>query len=350
MPIAKRNLLRDRLPLLTFCLGLIGCSEQERRTIALVPPASIVVADETLLIASVPPGMSLARKLLLQSRFETQLTNLKTVSSCGCTSAKLDKDTLAPGGMVALNYVFDGGVVAQSQNVRIRLFSPDIPSASFMIDMRFKTDPSQSDIQVAATPKNVFFDELWQKEHKHQYRFVITFGEDVPLNSIDVSTSSDFILADLQGTLLKVTLKSPPVGKIDEYVAVSFPHAKGTYSLKIPIRGEIRPLIGVTPKFISFGEIPRGEGMTGEVLIKATNGQLEQPEIVLKGDWKIQSLEKVTGRTWKLRVFLKVLAGKDLRYGTILVKGNWRGEPIKIPITGNFARGNVSSTSATHAK
>ncbi len=285
--------------------------------------------------------MSVTRKIPLQSRFETTLTNLKTSSSCGCTSADLDIDILNPGEITTLRCVFDGGTIAKSQAVKIRLFSPEIPSASFVINMQFTTDPSQSAIQISSAPRGIAIDELWQKEHTYKYEFTLTVGKGVPRNAIDVSTSADFIKADMQGSLLSVTLDSPPVGKVDEFVTVAFPQERDSYSLKLPIEGRVRPLISATPQTFSFADVARGEDMAGEIQLEAVNANMDKPEVTLKGDWKLQSLERITERGWKLRVGLKALAGSDIRYGEIFVKGSWQGHEIRIPLTGNFKKATL---------
>ena len=180
--------------------------------------------------------------------------------------------------------------------------------------------------------------ETWQQSQVLKCNFNLNFGESVPRKSIVVTTSAKSISANLQDKLLKVVIETPDVGPIIGHVAVSFAHLKGNYSLKIPIKGNVLPPLNVSPKFINFGEMPREQPMIGEVLLEGIDGDLEKPDVVVDGDWKIQSLERETEQSWKLHVCTKVLEGKENRYGNILVKGKWIGKPINIPLTGSFRK------------
>lgn len=321
-----------------LCVGCGGRADPTAPGVDLAPPSAVVTTDPAFFTASVPVGMLITREVPLHSRFETALTRLKAVSSCGCTSAEIDKETIAPNGMATLRCVFDGGVNGSSRNVRIMLFSPDVPSGPFVVDLRFETDPHQSGFQIISSPSRIVVDEPWQSSHVQEYECSLRFGENVPRDAIEISSSAKYISANLRMDSLKIAIDSPAAGPIDEYVTLSFRHSKGTYSLRIPIRGNIRPPIKVSRQFINFGEVPRDKDMADEVLFEGSDKDLERPDIAVTGDWKIHSLERVTERSWRLRVCTKALRGDDFRYGNILVKGKWPGKQINIPLTGKYKK------------
>jgi len=152
------------------------------QTIELVPPTGVVITGSPLVAISVPPGMSVMRRIPVRSRFETPLTHLLAASSCGCTSAAFDSDTLGPGATGTLSCVFDGHTTAESRDIKIRVISPDVPAGLFLIDLRFKSDPEQSNIKISSVPSSVSIDEFWQSEHRFDYKFALTFGEVDPKN------------------------------------------------------------------------------------------------------------------------------------------------------------------------
>lgn len=321
-----------------FYLACDGCS-RPAQPVELLPPGVVEVKDPQLLITTVPTGMSVTHKLVLHSRYETTLTNLMTASSCGCTSAELDKRSIDPGGNATLNCTFDANIAGGSRAVKVRIFTPESPTASFVIDQQFITDPERLDIQVTAAPNAISIEDLWQENHTNEYKLGVTVGSGVPQNTIIAPSSAEFIKTILLNGLLTVSIVSPPVGKIDEHVDLSFLSGVNTYILKIPITGRIRPLVKATPQNLNFNAMARGHDMIGKIRLKNTGGSSHAPIVELKGDWRLQSLEKIGDDTWELSVCLNSLTGDDVRYGQALVKGSWRGDDVKIPLTGDFAHG-----------
>jgi len=326
---------------LVFCSFVgVGCdrrSDRSGQALELQPPNIVVDTQPSLLSVSVPPGMTVVHSLTLRSRLETTLTDLKIASSCGCTSAKFDRTSVNPGETITLRCAYDAGTVAKTQRVRIQLFSPVIPTNFFRLDMQFKTDRDRSDILISAVPSQVFIGEDWQTDESTEYEIHMTFGERVPQDALRVTTSADYVDADLRGNLLRVKLESPPVGRIDEFVTIAFSHGTDTYSAKISVTGKIRPWLIATPGFLNFSDVARGNDMVGEIQLEAVKASSGEPHAVVQGDWKLRSLEQVSERAWSLQVCLKSLTSDELRYGQILVSGDWKGKFLKIPLTGNFA-------------
>lgn len=324
-------------PLILVCCSCLGCNGAAPTAphIDLAPPTAVVISDLAIVTASVPQGMMITREVPLHSRFETPITNIRSISSCGCTSVELDHDVIAPRGMTTLRCVYDGGSIAKSQNVRVNLYSPDIPAGPFVLDLRFETDPAQAAFQIVSSPNKILIDEPWRASHRQEHACTLSFGNRVPRESVTVATSANFISAKLHKNLLTIAMDSPATGSVDEYVTVSFPNEKGTFALRIPIKGNIHPPLKASPKFINFGDVARESDMAGEILFEGID-ELKKTDIEVTGDWQAQSLERVNGQSWRLRICAKPGEGSDNRYGNILVKGTWPGKPIKIPLTGRY--------------
>ena len=263
--VATALLIASGTPLVAWCTGC-GSAESYLQSLELVPPGNIVVSDPEILTAVIPVGMAVTHRLTLHSQFKIALTRLKSTSSCGCTSAELDRETLEPGGTATLTCVFEAGTAPASRSVRIHLYSPDAPTGAFVVDLRFHSDTRHSKLQIIASPPSITTNELWSPTQLLQYEVALCLGADVPRDSIDISTSSDIIRAKLQNDRLTISLGAPPAGKVDEYVTLSFRRGPDTYSLRIPVTGQVRPPLAATPQALTFRDIPVGKDMQGEVL------------------------------------------------------------------------------------
>lgn len=341
--VATALLVVSGTSLVAWCTGC-GSAKSPIKPVELVPPGSVVVSDPQLLTAVAPLGMSVTHRLPLHSQYDTALTRLKSTSSCGCTSTELDRETLEPGGQATLTCVFNGGTAPASRSVRIHLYSPNSPTRAFVVDLQFHTDTGRSDLQVTASPPTITTNELWNPKQVLEYEVALRLGAGVPRDAIDVSTSSGIIRAQLRNSVLRITIDSPPSGKVDEFVMLSFPRGLDTYSLKIPVTGRIRPLLAVTPQSLSFSDVPAGDDMQGDIQLTADVKGMKTPKVGVNGDWSLQSVERVSDREWKVTVGLKQLVGEQIRYGQVIVDGDWQGRDITIPISGSF---NGSSAELT---
>lgn len=317
------------------CLTFGGCDSPETtQMIELAPPNVIVVSKETRLAVDIPPGMEVAREILVGSEFPYPLTGLRTHSSCGCTSAALDGDTLGSDEFRVLRCVYEGGSTPKTQNIRVRIFAADVPSGSFEIGLRFRTDPSLNDLRISSMPAAFAVDDTWSESLEIRREFRLTSGVRVPLD-LEVSGSAEYISTNLRDQTLTVSLHSPPVGSIDEAVSVSYRVGADIYTFKLPIRGIVKPPVTIQPDRMDFSDHLPGRDMRGEFRLTTTAGA-SKPNFRLDGDFAVQSLKQLDEQTWQLCFGLKSIDGPAIRYGDLVVEGGWNGEPTRIPITGSI--------------
>lgn len=326
------------LLILLLCTGCKDSMRGSGNSVSLHPPNSVIVSDPSILTVPVPFGMSVLRKLELRSNFEIPLSQLRPISSCGCTSVRIDKDVLPAGGSVSLFQEYEGGLAPKMQSVRTRIYSAEIASGCFTLDTVFKTGGDHFDIQITSSQRSLQVCEIWKEGRIYSDSILLTFGSKVPRKLLKVTTSSNYISANLQGNLLNILMDSPPVGEVKENVNVTFPDSVGTYSFSVPIQGRISPPITASTSIVNFTDVAPGRPMDGEIFLRSSIASSGRPKVWLEGDWKLQYLENVDQMTWKLGFALNDIPGPLIRFGKILVSGTWSGEDLKILINGNYEK------------
>lgn len=333
--------MRSRLPHMLSVTALlamaIGCARgvtPGADGIELLPPTG-VGGDLRALRCEFPTGMTVTREITVRSRLRTVLRNIKVVASCGCTSASLDRDDLSPGDSATLRCTFDGSKANGERDINVMLFSPDSPAGPFELGMQFVTDAGRSQMAIASTPHGITHDAVWEKHLALKTRLKLNFGAEVPVGSLTTAASTPLLRVRRDGDMLSVVLDSPPVGAIEEQAMVSFRRGSDVYTLAIPVTGRIRPPVAVAPKALTFDGVPASDDMQGTLRLVAS-ARAGVPKVSVTGDWKAAPLQNAGDHAWTIRVSLNGRGQGATRYGTVVVSGEWPGEPIRIPISGTF--------------
>jgi hypothetical protein len=188
---------------------------------------------------------------------------------------------------------------------------------------------------VASTPRHIDINGRWKDAIADEHLVAITFGEDVPQENVSVSTSSSHISARLQDRSLKIGIDSLPVGDVNERVTIKYSSGDTIYSYIVPIKGKVLPPMEVSPTFLNFVDAPPGDLMAADLYVKSTDSTLLEPKIQASGDWEVRSIEKSAESTWKVKLGLRNAGEANIRYGKVHLSGNWKGDRIRVPISGN---------------
>ena len=204
------------------------------------------------------------------------ITSVKT--SCGCTAAKPDKNTLGPGEQTEIAVGFDTHFQKghQVRTITAMTNDPNTPQAIMTIQGIVKQ-------QVSATPSDVAFGKVKQGAEVTKEVIIsdLTNRKD-PFVVTDVTNSNPAIKVEKlnrpdgkPGALLKVTLtKAMPAGSFDDTINMT----TSRIPLKVDVFGQVAGTLSVDPAQVSFGIVPHGGEATR--MVKLTN-QGDKPIKVL---------------------------------------------------------------------
>lgn len=195
------------------------------------------------------------------------ISHVKT--SCGCTAAKPDKNTLGPGEETEISVGFDTHFQKGHQVRTITAFTndPSTPEAIMTMQGIVKQE-------VSATPAEVAFGKVKQGSEVTKEVIVsdLTNRKD-PFVVSDVNNSNPAIKVEKinrtdgkPGVLLEVTLtKAMPTGVFDDTVKMT----TSRIPLQVSVFGEVTGDLSVAPPQVSFGIVPHGGEATR--MVKLTN-------------------------------------------------------------------------------
>ncbi|HLX38467.1 MAG TPA: DUF1573 domain-containing protein [Candidatus Binataceae bacterium] len=195
------------------------------------------------------------------------ITGVKT--SCGCTAAKPDKNTLGPGEETEIAVGFDTHFQKghQVRTITAMTNDPNTPQAIMTIQGVVKR-------QVSATPDDVAFGKVKQGTEVTKEVIIsdLTNRKD-PFTVSDVNNSNPAIKVEQlarpdgkPGALLKITLtKAMPAGSFDDTINMT----TSRIPLKVDVFGQVTGDLSVAPAQVSFGIVPHGGEATR--MVKLTN-------------------------------------------------------------------------------
>jgi hypothetical protein len=196
------------------------------------------------------------------------ISNVKT--SCGCTAAKPDKNTLDPGEETQINVGFDTHFQKGHQVRMITAFTNDPTTPEAIMTMQGTVKQ-----QVSATPADVAFGSV--KQGTEVTREVIVSdltGRKDPFVVSGLNNSNSALKVEKTvrpdgkpGALLKITVtKAMPVGSFDDTVKMT----TSRIPLQVNVFGEVTGDLTVAPAQVSFGIVPHGAEAVR--MVKLTNG------------------------------------------------------------------------------
>jgi len=225
---------------------------------------------------TVPSGGKVEAAFTIRNEGNTPLEITRVQPTCGCTVADFDK-TVPPGGSGTVTARVDTSHMTGPIAKTINVFTNDPASPRLQLTVKSDVRPFLS-----ARPGYARFTSLVhgeKDEHAEQVVWAEEFddlqvlGVDSPKPYVEVSfheASADEREADLPGRqwIVEVQVdKSAPTGPIAEYVIVKTNDPQQA-ELRIPVSGFVRPVIGVTPPDVRFGDVDPSKGQSWGVLVR----------------------------------------------------------------------------------
>jgi Protein of unknown function (DUF1573)/Flagellar-associated PapD-like len=241
-------------------------------------------------------------------------------TSCGCTAAKPSKTQLAPGEVASIDVGFDTRFHKGNSHRTITVFSndPNNPQAVMELQGLVKA-------QVAAEPSQVDFGtvEHGQTEVKEVKIIDLTKGKRFKVGPISNSNPNLKVVQEPSAPgkpdVIKVTLlKTMPMGAFDDTINVV------TNRVPIPVYvfGTVQGDLSVDPVQVSFGIVPRGQGVVRYVRLVNSSARAVKVLGVSSSNHSVEATVEPLkpGKEYKITVHLRQNTPDGQLHGQLAIK------------------------------
>jgi Protein of unknown function (DUF1573) len=232
-------------------------------------PPKIVFDAVAYDFGQVVQGASVAHAFTFRNTGGSPLAidNLKT--ACDCTAAAISGAALAPGGSDTIRATFDTSQVYGRINRAITVYSND-PSTPFAtLTFRGVVKPI-----VAADPPALYVGRVTRgAQIESRVRIVAADPNQLKIEPADQTVVSARLSDEGEtGNVLAVSVKpKAPLGRFSESVTVVSNGATRP-SITVPIVGFVEGDVTVTPTYLSFGHIVRGQAAEQSLIVRNRGG------------------------------------------------------------------------------
>lgn len=193
----------------------------------------------------VPEGSSVSHIFKVKNIGEDTLIIVKIRPGCGCTTAPLSKERLAPDETADLEVIFDSEKIRPGGTSKsIQIISND-PTKPFQ-DLNFTAKVGETNSLVKLTPEEVFFDTV-HPERQTEQRLTVKNISPERLSMELIDGPKDFVDLDIKKNSLKpgdkaeiiLSLKkNAPPGKFRTSFTLDFENSK-MLRITVPVSGVI---------------------------------------------------------------------------------------------------------------
>ena len=215
----------------------------------------INVADTIYDFGTVQQGQHVDHQFTLKNTGQGVLKVERVHSSCGCTAAVLDSDTIKPGSQTDLKVSFDTTGFQGPKIKTVRIYTNDPKQPTVLMTLQGTIQP---DIQLSVPKLN--FGDL-KKGDSRTLRLTVTAAKQSKLQIQDVSTRSQYLdvrsedvsSPDASGKRITVVLKdSLPVGMLRERIVVKTTSGNNPV-VNVPVFARVLGDLKLSPSLVSFG-------------------------------------------------------------------------------------------------
>ncbi|MFN8390081.1 MAG: DUF1573 domain-containing protein [Bdellovibrionota bacterium] len=243
------------------------------------------VADTVFDFGTVQQGEKVEHGFTLKNLGSGTLKVERVHSSCGCTAAVIDSDTIAPGGSTDLKVTFDTSGFQGPKIKTVRIYTNDAkqPTALFTVQGNIRPDVELS------VPRLNFGDI--KRDDKRELRMTVSTAKSSGVKLLSVTSrspylelaSDDVTTGDSIGKKITVKLKGPlPVGMLRDRIVVKTSSGNNPV-VNIPVFARVLGDLQLKPALVSFGLL--------EGPLKAPLSQTVQVDNVTGAPLKITSVE-----------------------------------------------------------
>ncbi len=237
----------------------------------------VVLSESAYDFGSVRSGTPVEHRFVLQNTGKGVLKILKMFTSCGCTAAVLDADTVAPGATTVVKATFDTTGFQGPKMKMVRLYTNDPKQASFTLTLQGSVQP---DVQVSAM--RIRFGDVIRGQTPQQ-AITATVDPASPVKIVDVVSRSPFLAikasdVTLNGRLGKQVLVSlrpdAPVGVFRERISLKTSSAENPV-INVPVLANVQGDLQLEPSILSFGVLagPLRNPLYRDVQIRSRTGK-----------------------------------------------------------------------------
>jgi len=219
------------------------------------------VPETTFDFGKVRQGAQVVHEFLLRNSGLGPLKIERMHTSCGCTAAVIDSDTILPRAETHVKATFDTSGFQGQKMKTVRLYTNDPKQPSVLLALQGIVEP---DVTLSAS--RVQFGDLRRGEGAVQ-QIVLSAPKSLNVVIQDATsrspfldvTNSDFTQGDQVGKKLRIQLKtSAPVGVFRDRVIVHTTSANNPV-VNIPVFAKVQGDLQLVPSVVSFGLIDKSK-------------------------------------------------------------------------------------------
>lgn len=234
---------------LLLMVYFVVTAQQDTTKVITAPPtpptkAKIFVPNTSWDWGYMPKGIKVAHFYKIQNLGEDTLKIASVKPGCGCTSAPLKKNNLAPGESVDLEVSFDAKNFMGKVNKSVTVTSNDPTTPSLVLT--FSANVGIESPTVRFTPIEVMYDSI--QLGKNDIRKILLFNTDI--TNVDVSLIDkprDMVAIDLKKTNLEPGKSTEMIFRVDKKATPGYFNLCSTleisgsdkYRVTIPISGTL---------------------------------------------------------------------------------------------------------------
>lgn len=219
------------------------------------PLPHLVVNESVYDFGAVKSGSPVEHKFLLQNSGKGVLKILKMHTSCGCTAAVLDADTVQPGATTFVKATFDTTGFQGAKMKTVRLYTNDPKQASITLTLQGTVQP---DVQLSAL--RLGFGDVVQGQTPQQ-QFTATVDAASPLQIVEATTRSPYLTLKTEnvtvngraGKRVTVGLRpDTPIGAFRDRVSLKTTSTDNPV-VNVPVVAQVQGDLVLEPSIVSFG-------------------------------------------------------------------------------------------------
>ena len=224
-----------------------------------------------------PEGHKIHTEYTLENIGNDILTIGKITTDCGCTSSRVTKEQIQPGGKGAISIVFDttGQLGEQNRNILVETNDPQNPKVKLTLAGKVRE-------QLVCRPRVLNFGTLFRGQ-KIEKEIEISILDDKMAIIIDLESDDQDIYLSLESYLdqcgensfkkannrkccyknqhrIRVNLQTEnkPIGRFEHQITIQASSKLNKMQVKIPVYGDVVSSMIVKPSQLMFGVVKPG--------------------------------------------------------------------------------------------
>ncbi len=217
----------------------------------------IVVSDPVYDFGTVRQGTTVQHEFTLSNSGAANLKIERMHTSCGCTAAVIESDTIAPGKSTQVRVTFDTSGFQGAKMKSVRLYSNDAKQPSVVLTVQGTVQP---DVEISVA--RVHFGDI-RHGQTPSLKFTVSARSELGIKVEDAVSrsphielaSEDFSADGRAGKRITIRLKdSIPVGLFRDRIVVRTSSGNNPV-MNIPVIARVQGDLRLDPTIVSFGLI-----------------------------------------------------------------------------------------------